>query len=73
MKNLESLTSTEMEMLLKFPAFISLLAANWNGELNKTKEKKPFITPTSKLFHPILCFQIFMRKLTKFLKRTLRN
>ena len=39
MKNLESLTPSEKEMLLKFPAYISLLAANWNGELNDGEKK----------------------------------
>ena len=39
MKNLETLTSSEKEMLLKFPIYISLLAANWDGKLNETEKK----------------------------------
>jgi len=40
MKNLENLKSSEREMLLKFPAYISLLAASNNDSLDETEKKE---------------------------------
>lgn len=40
MEHLNSLTASEKETLLKFPAYISLLAANWNGELTRAEKKE---------------------------------
>ncbi|MEO5572227.1 MAG: hypothetical protein ABIT08_14660 [Bacteroidia bacterium] len=39
MKNLETLNQAEKEMLLKFPAYISLLAANNDEKLDETERK----------------------------------
>ncbi len=39
MENLETLNDTEKEMLLKFPAYISLLAANNDEGLDETEKK----------------------------------
>lgn len=56
MKNLESLTASEKETLLKFPAYISLLAANWNGELNDYEREEAISFSHIKTFscHPML-------------------
>lgn len=39
MKPFDNLTKEEYEMLLKFPAYISLLAANEDGELDDVEKK----------------------------------
>ncbi len=38
MMSFENLTTQEYESLLKFPAYISLLAANVDGKLDETEE-----------------------------------
>ncbi len=41
MKNkLDLLEPSEREILLKFPAYISLLAANWDGKVDEAEKKK---------------------------------
>src|SRR6476620_7910501 len=41
MKNkFDMLTESEQQMLLKFPAYISLLAANWDGKIDDTEKRK---------------------------------
>lgn len=40
MKNLELLSTSEKESLLKFPAYISLLAANNDDSLNEVEKKE---------------------------------
>jgi glutamyl-tRNA reductase len=39
MKNFETISPSEKEMLLKFPAYISLLAVNLNGKLNEAEKE----------------------------------
>lgn len=41
MKNkFDILSPSEKEKLLKFPAYIALLAANWDGKIDETEKKK---------------------------------
>ena len=40
MKLFENLNSSEKELLLKFPAYISLLAANTDGKLDEAEQKE---------------------------------
>lgn len=40
MKSLNILNPTEKEMLLKFPAYISLLAANWDGKVDEEEKEQ---------------------------------
>ncbi len=42
MKQFNTLTKDEKEALLKFPAYISLLAANSDGLLDKVEKKDAF-------------------------------
>lgn len=56
MKKFETLTTVEKEMLLKFPAYISLLAANWDGNLSENEKKEAIYLAHIKTFtsHPLL-------------------
>lgn len=40
MKQFNTLTKEEKEVLLKFPAYITLLAANSDGSLDKAEKKE---------------------------------
>jgi len=70
MKQLETLTKSEKEMLLRFPAYISLLAANNDEGLDDTAKKSAVKFPTSKHFRATLCYLIFINKQIMFLKKT---
>jgi len=56
MKNLENLKSSEREMLLKFPVYISLLAASNDDSLDETEKKEAIKFCHIKTYscHPLL-------------------
>jgi hypothetical protein len=57
MKTLENLNQNERSMLLKFPAYISLLAANADGKMDDAEKKEAIQFTHIKTFSckPILC------------------
>ena len=71
MKNLDSLTSSEKETLLKFPAYISLLAANWNGELNDYEREEAISFSHIKTFSSDPMLSNFYKEADKVLKNNL--
>ena len=64
----KKLSIQENEALLKFPAYISLLAANNNYKLDKQKKSQQLNSHILKLFPAILFFLISIGRLIRSLK-----
>ena len=56
MKPFKNLTAKENKVLLKFPVYISLLAANWDGKLDEIEKKSAIKFAHTKTFscNPLL-------------------
>ncbi|MCU7549289.1 hypothetical protein OCK74_09185 [Chitinophagaceae bacterium LB-8] len=70
MKSFEVLRLKEKETLLKYPAYISLLAANRDGKLDEEEKSRPSGFLISSSIHAIHYFSIFIRMRIGLLQRT---
>jgi anaerobic ribonucleoside-triphosphate reductase len=73
MKQFNKLTKNEREALLKFPAYISLLAANSDGLLDKTEKKEAFNLEHIKTFSTDPLLKEFYREADKVFKNNLEQ
>ncbi len=71
MKQFNTLTKDEKEALLKFPAYISLLAANNDGLLDKAEKKEAFKLEHIKTFSADPLLKEFYREADKVFKNNL--
>lgn len=73
MKQFTTLTKEEKEALLKFPAYISLLAANSDGLLDKTEKKEALNLEHIKTFSADPLLKEFYREADKVFKNNLEQ
>ena len=71
MKQFNTLTKDEKEALLKFPAYISILAANSDGLLDKAEKKEAFKLEHIKTFSADPLLKEFYREADKVFKNNL--
>ncbi len=73
MKQFNTLTKDEKEALLKFPAYISLLAANSDGLLDKAEKKEAFKLEHIKTFSADPLLAGFYKEADKVFKNNLEQ
>lgn len=73
MKQFSTLTESEKEVLLKFPAYITLLAANSDGLLDKAEKREAIKLEHIKTFTADPLLQEFYREADKVFKNNLQQ
>jgi len=73
MKSFDDLNHGEKDLLLKFPVYVSMLAADKNDHLDKIEKKPPFNFVTLKPLPVTRFFQSFIMKPRKISRQTLMS